>query len=128
MTHQGTGEVTPLDIDNGVYCFDLWVEDGAAKRVELGFCPAGDSLKCTETTQQEPVRPRSKSKAEKAGLPKKVRFADDAEVEALSKDIGGFTKEEAEHSTTIPVDVEHSTKMFAGQIKILKRGQSQRTC
>ena len=41
MIHKGTGEVTPLDIDNGVYCFDLWVEESAAKESSSGFARQG---------------------------------------------------------------------------------------
>ena len=42
MIHKTTGEVTPLDIDNGVYCFDLWVEDGSAHSPSSGFARPGN--------------------------------------------------------------------------------------
>ena len=37
MLHKASGQVTPIDMIDGVYCFDLWVEDGK----ESGFTRLG---------------------------------------------------------------------------------------
>ena len=30
MLHKASGQVTPIDMVDGVYCFDLWVKEGEA--------------------------------------------------------------------------------------------------
>ena len=42
MQHKVTGEITPIDVVNGCYCFDLWIDENPKEQSVSGFPRPGN--------------------------------------------------------------------------------------
>ena len=41
MQHKVAGEITPIDLVNGCYCFDMWVDENPKEDEKSGFARQG---------------------------------------------------------------------------------------